>query len=161
MWDRAAIAAITLVAVGVWMSAAGAESAPAGRAVEAGARAVGTSGRQTTIHDVETITGANDGYALVGRRAELHVRVQRHINDVALWVGPADNRLLVVLARDRGVAAMDDAREAQVAGTIEAAPSAETVLSWGLTDADIAELSDRPIYLRADRVTPYAGAPAP
>jgi hypothetical protein len=120
----------------------------------------------TTIHEVETITGATDGHQLVGRRVDLHVPVQEHLNDVAFWVGPRDNRLLVVLARDDrdgetrqlggpagGISRTMDGTQATISGTIQRVPYAEAMYSWGLTNADRDELMDRRIYLRADRVS--------
>jgi hypothetical protein len=185
-----ATAVIALAAAAVWMSPGGRGGSELGisraRTVDGDVGPVGTSGQQggpdgensgpalNTIRDLSTITGTNDGHELVGRHVDVHVPIQRHINDVAFWVGPADNRLLVVLARDNrdegerqrgepsdsGVNATNGAPEAIVSGTIQTVPHAEAMHSWGLTNADVAELSDRPIYLRADRVTPYAGAPA-
>jgi hypothetical protein len=120
----------------------------------------------STIHELETITGATDGHELVGRTVDLHVPVQQHINDVAFWVGNRDNRLLVVLSRDnRDGAARQQGRPSSssagsipsdqqitVVGTIQRVPYAEAMYSWGLTNADRSELMDRRIYLRADKV---------
>jgi hypothetical protein len=120
------------------------------------------------IHDLETITGANDGHELVGRRVDLHVPVSHHINDVVFWVGASDNRLLVVLARDdrdgaerqRGepsnssINSLRAGQQATISGSIERVPYAEAMYSWGLTNADRAELMERRIYLRANTVRP-------
>jgi hypothetical protein len=91
------------------------------------------------VHEIETITGANDGMALVGRRVDVHVDVQELANDTAFWVGPRDNRVLVVLARDRrssadrqrgvasshDIAALRSGLRAAVVGTIRAMPGDE------------------------------------
>jgi hypothetical protein len=177
-----AAAFIALGAAMVWLSPGGEAGLQQGtgqvRTETGNEGARGTSGRLdstggdnagpglTTIHEIETITGATDGHQLVGRRVDLHVPIQQHINDVAFWVGPADNRLLVVLARDdrdgetrqlgepgRGGAGVIHGQQATISGTIQRVPYAEAMYSWGLTNADRAELMDRRIYLRADRVT--------
>ena len=146
---------------------------------------VGTSGQRSgegensgpalsTIHELETITGSNDGHELVGRRVDLHVPVSQHVNDVAFWIGPKDNRLLVVLGRDNrngttrqqgesatnSVGRVQAGQQATVSGTIQKVPYAEAMYSWGLTNADRSELMDRPIYLRADNVSASAGPEA-
>jgi hypothetical protein len=177
-----AIAAVALGAFLVWLSPGGEGGFEAGMARTQSGQlgAIGTAGQEpgsttrdnsgpalTTIHELETITGATDGHELVGRKVDLHVPIQQHINDVAFWVGPRDNRLLVVLARDNrdaaarqegrssntGAARIDPGQQATISGTIERVPYAEAMYSWGLTNADRAELMDRRIYLRADRVT--------
>lgn len=144
-------------------------------------RVVGTTGTlpdedtSGVVHELETITGTNDGHELVGRRVELHVPVQAHVNDVAFWVGSRDNRVLVVLARDTrdGVARQKGQpsasgldSEAQrnlvaISGTVDRLPAAEQRYSWSLTEADDAALKDRPIYIRADTVTPHYSAGTP
>ena len=140
--------------------------------------AVGTSGvlddrdEGGVIHELDTITGMNDGHELVGRRVDLHVPVQQHLNDVAFWVGSADNRLLVVLSRDtrdgtarqkglpsaHGIDAEYEEQMATISGTVHTIPKAEEMLSWGLTEADHEDLMDRRIYIRADAVTPHFSA---
>ena len=167
----------------VWMSPGGGGGREQAdglvRTTTGSAGSVGTSGQRSnesensgpalsTIHELETITGSNDGHELVGRHVDLHVPVNQHINDVAFWVGPRDNRLLVVLARDdrdgstrqhgepsgTAIGAIRAGQQATVSGTVQRVPYAEAMYSWGLTNADRAELMDRPIYLRAERVTP-------
>lgn len=178
-----AAGAIALASFGIWLSPggnAGMELRTGRAGSETGEPApVGTSGEEVPgadqnsgpsasgiIRDLETITGANDGHALVGRRVELSAPISRHINDVAFWVGMGDNRLLVVLARDdrdgaerqRGepagtdIKALNPGQQATIAGTIERVPYAEAMYSWGLTNADRSELMDRRIYLRANTV---------
>ena len=138
--------------------------------------AVGTSGthdgaaedhRGEVITEVETITGANDGMTLVGRRVDLHVDVQARANDRAFWVGPADNRLLVVINRDRrggrarqqgapanhGIAPVHGGQRATISGVIRPVPNAEQRYSWNLTREDERELTDRKIYIAADTVS--------
>jgi hypothetical protein len=136
--------------------------------------AVGTSGITETdgaIHELETITGMNDAQELVGRRVDLHVRIQRHLNDVAFWIGSADNRLLVVLARDTRDGATKQKGEppahgldaeyeqiATVSGAVHPLPGQEAMHSWGLTELDRDHLLERRIYIRADAVTPQLSA---
>lgn len=119
------------------------------------------------IKEIETITGTNDGHELVGRKVNLHVPVQDKANDVAFWVGEKDNRLLVVMERDRrndeqrqrgelashGISPVHKGQQADIAGTVRKVPSREEMYSWGLTNRDRRELADRPIYISADKVT--------
>ena len=178
-----ALAVLAMGAVAVWMSPGGdggSEQSTGHARNELGMLgSVGTSGQQggehsensgpglVTIHELETITGTNDGHELVGRRVDLRVPVQQHINDVAFWIGPKDNRLLVVLARDNrdgetrqrgepgstGLGKVRIGQQATIAGTVERVPYAEAMYSWGLTNNDRRELMDRRIYLRADSVS--------
>jgi hypothetical protein len=179
-----AVAAVGLAAFFVYMSPGGNGGRARGSGIHGSGTpgAIGTSGgfqhemaqrsgpsmpAQNVIHEIETITGVNDGHELVGRRVDLHVPVQQHINDVAFWVGSRDNRLLVVLARDnrdgstrqRGepsstsLGRMGSGQMAIVAGTVDTLPRPGAMASWGLTDADTAELMERRIYVRADTVT--------
>jgi hypothetical protein len=145
--------------------------------------AVGTSGQQvpfpasdvvaashdedlqpSLIREIETITGANDAMALTGRRVDLHVDVQERATDVAFWVGPRDNRVLVVLARarDRGqrnqsaghwISPVHAGQRAAISGVVRAVPAADEMSGWNLSEDDKAELDDRKVYIRADGVT--------
>lgn len=175
---------IALAAFGVWLSPGGnagmelrtgragsetGDPAPVGTTGEGVPGAEQNSGPSASglIRDLDTITGANDGHALVGRRVELRAPVSRHINDVAFWVGMGDNRLLVVLSRDdrdgverqRGepsntsVNALKPGQQATISGSIQRVPYAEAMYSWGLTNADRSELMDRRIYLKADTIS--------
>jgi hypothetical protein len=133
---------------------------------------VGTSGGDAVdspavIKELETITGAVDGHELVGRRVNLAVPVQETANDNAFWVGTGDNRLLVVVRRDRrdgvqrqegtvathGITPVHAGETATVVGRIQKLPQPEEMYSWGLTATDKKQLADRPIYIRADTVT--------
>lgn len=137
--------------------------------------AVGTSGvhdgaaetnHGDVITEVETITGTNDGMGLVGRRVDLHVDVQSRANDHAFWVGPRDNRLLVVLRRDgrddaqqqhgrpsnHGLSPVHGGQRATISGVIRSAAKAEQRHSWSLTRDDQRELADRKIFIDADTV---------
>jgi hypothetical protein len=139
-------------------------------------RPVGTSGTPqdsmaapdaNALTEIETITGINDGMTLVGRRVDLHVEVQERANDIAFWVGPRDNRVLVVLARDNrtgaqqqqglpsshGISPLHSGQPAAISGVIRPVPPAEQRMSWSLTKADEKELADRKIYIRADSVS--------
>jgi hypothetical protein len=182
-----ATAAIVMAAFAVWLSPGGGRGLEQGtglvRTETGNPGTVGTSGDQAegagqnsgpaatggVIHELETITGSNDGHELVGRRVDLHVPVSQHINDVAFWVGMGDNRVLVVLARDdrdgqerqRGEpsnsgVSVRAGQQATISGSIQRVPHAEAMYSWGLTNADRAELLERRIYLRADTVSPGA-----
>jgi len=120
------------------------------------------------IHNIETITGSLDGHELVGRRISIAVPVLGTANDNAFWVGAGDNRLLVVLQRDRrndmqrqvsavadnGIAPVHSGQSATVTGTIQVIPSPEEMTSWGLTSHDKSELAERPIYIRAEKLEP-------
>jgi hypothetical protein len=149
--------------------------------------AVGTSGGDTDygpgegtlgtlITELETITGTNDATQLVGRRVDLHADVQEVANDVAFWVGPAGNRLLVVLARDtrsgverqtgepshHQIIPVRAGQQATISGVIRPVPYAEATDSWNLTRQDVEELAERKVYVRAERVSSNGhGAPPP
>ena len=185
-----AVAAVALAGFAVYMSPGGHGGQARGSGIHGSGApgAVGTSGGfqhetaegsgpsmatpANVIHEIETITGVNDGHELVGRRVDLNVPVQQHINDTAFWIGSRDNRLLVVLARDNrkgstrqrgepastGLGRIEPGDTATVSGTIETLPRPEAMFSWGLTNADVAELMERRIYLRADAVTPVQTA---
>lgn len=168
---------LALAAVGLWLvpqddrgvvnvNARGAKATP-GAAGTAGTHDGSAEDEDASvIREIETITGANDGHTLVGRRVDLHVEVQQRANDRAFWVGPRDNRVLVVLARDdrageerqRGrpsdhrIAPVHGGQRAAISGVIRPIPSAEERFSWNLTSDDEQELSERKIYIRADSV---------
>jgi hypothetical protein len=121
--------------------------------------AVGTAGFRHgdgdsgVIHEIETITGVNDGHQLVGRRVDLHVPVQQHLNDFAFWVGSRDNRVLVVHPGNPSISVTGTL--ATVSGTIRALPRDAEMHSWGLAESDRDELMQRRIYVRADAVAPH------
>jgi hypothetical protein len=158
------------------------DSQPSAAAEIAGPRPLGTTGQAeaaaeggvdspAVIKEIETITGANDGHELIGRKVNLHVPVQGKANDVAFWVGEKDNRILVVMERDRrdgkqrqdgeiaahGIAPVHAGQQADITGTIMKVPSEEERYSWLLTNEDKKELAERPIYIRADTVTAFNG----
>ena len=132
---------IGLVAVAVFLAVFGSED-----------RAATTTElpEEVIIHELETITGMNDGHELVGRRVELHVPVQGQINDVAIWVGSADNRLLVVLPSGHGLDAESDGKTVAISGTVDRVPKHQLPYSW-----------DRPIYIRADALSTAQAGTAP
>ena len=133
----------------------------------AGAHEDAAEAKADVITEIETITGTNDGMALVGRRVDRHVDVQNRANDHAFWVGSPDNRLLVVIGRDRrdgsqrqhgkpsnhGIAPVRGGQRAAISGVIRPAPKAEQRYSWNLTRDDERELADRKIYIDADSVS--------
>jgi hypothetical protein len=120
------------------------------------------------IQELETITGRVDGQELIGRRVDLHVRVQDIANDTAFWVGEGDNRLLVVMGRDNrnttkraagvpaahGILPANAGQQVAISGSVQRLPKAEEMYSWQLTRTDAAELADRKFYIRADSVMP-------
>jgi hypothetical protein len=168
--------------LGLWLAPQASSEGPTFAPTEA-AYAVGTSGQQPSapardvltvaddldpqpslIREIETITGANDAMALTGRRVDLHVDVQERATDVAFWVGPRDNRVLVVLVRPRdrrqrgetaghSITPVHGGQRAAISGVIRPVPAAEEMVSWNLSDEDKAELDDRKVYIRADAVT--------
>jgi hypothetical protein len=138
---------------------------------------VGTSGRNragepedspATLHDLETVTGAVDPHELIGRRVDFSVKVANINNYTSFWVGTKDNRMLVVLERnkrsdaqrDRGAPSSNDIKPAaagqmvRITGDIEQIPDAEARFSWGLDDSQRGALQDQKVYIRADHVMP-------
>ena len=98
----------------------------------------------STLHDLETVTGAVDPHELIGRRVDFHVKVA-DINDyTSFWVGSEDNRMLVI----HGTPSAHDINPAapgqlvRITGTIEDFPNAETAFK------------DEKVYIRAEHVTP-------
>jgi hypothetical protein len=122
------------------------------------------------IQDFETVSGTVDGNELIGRRVDLNAIVHDVANDVAFWAGGRDNRVLVVMGRDnragderqRGlpskhnITVLNAGHSIRIQGTVERLPKAEEMYSWRLTRGEAAELSDRPIYIRADTAMPVA-----
>ena len=128
--------------------------------------AIGTAGRDdpealddvspSTIHDVETITGAIDGHELIGRRVDLHAKAVGVTNKGAFWVGARDNHVLVAPARDQPIARrpVREGQAVRISGIIQEVPKAKERLSWDLTAPDLLQLTDQRIYIRADRLRP-------
>lgn len=110
-----------------------------------------------TIHELDTITGALDGHELVGQRVDLHVdavTTAEAVDDgTRFWVGPRDNRVLVI-AGHANTDRMASGHRYAIAGTVRRLPVAEERASWKLTEDDHLALGQRPIYVAADRVTP-------
>jgi hypothetical protein len=104
--------------------------------------------------------GAGSWRDAIGTQIAVPAGAASHVNDVAYWVGDGDNRLLVVLSRDRTDhfeqprSGFDNpgsaATPGMVTGTVRRLPHAEAMFSWGLTNADAAALRERPIYLHVD-----------
>lgn len=127
--------------------------------------AEGTLG--TVITELETITGSNDAMHLVGQRVDLHADVQQVVSDVAFWVGPSDNRLLVVIARDdrtghdrqtghpssHRLSVMRAGQQATISGVVRRLPEAEATHSWNLTRRDVEELAARGVYVHAQEIS--------
>ena len=130
------------------------------------ARPVGTSGVATAgavdselpapglIRDIETITGSIDGHELVGRRVDLRVPVLAPAGTIGYWVGPRDNRVLVVTrdaaAGPRGATTAAATQPTPTAGEITAVAGvikplpADAAARWALPDAD------RTVFILAD-----------
>lgn len=136
---------------------------PAG---ESGASAAPTPA--AAIRELATITGSIDGQELIGRRVDLHVPVHQIASDAAFWVGDGDNRLLIVTepedrggsAREtgeppsHGISPVHEGQQATISGSVQRVPNAEEMAArWRLSEQEAAELSDRMLYIRADRVT--------
>lgn len=127
----------------------------------------------SVVTEIETITGANDGMTLVGRRVDLHVDVQQRANDRAFWVGSPDNRVLVVLGPDdragterhrgefagHGISPVRGGQRAAISGVIRTIPASGQRPGWILADADEKDLSDRKIYIHADAVSSQGHGP--
>jgi hypothetical protein len=133
--------------------------------------AVGTAGIAPdpdlpVIREIETIARASSPDQLVGRKVDLQIALDGRANKVAFWVGPVDNRVLVVMERDRrssaahqqglvpsnDIAPVQAGQQAEIVGTIQRVPREEDRYSWGLSYADVAQLTDRPFYIRAESV---------
>ncbi len=132
------------------------------------ARPVGTSGvggdaadarvpAPGIIRDIETITGTIDGHELIGRRVDLRVPVIGPAGRIGYWVGPRDNRVLVVIdegekpARGRdttgAVSAIPAAGQiAAVTGVIRPLPR-DAAARWTVPEADRLVLDDRTIFI--------------
>ncbi len=110
----------------------------------------------STIHDVETITGAIDGHELIGRRVDLHAKAVGVTNKGAFWVGARDNHVLVAPAHDQRIARrpVREGQPVRISGIIQEMPNAKERLSWDLTAPDLLQLTDQRIYIRADRLRP-------
>ena len=119
------------------------------------------------IQEIETITGIVDGQELIGRRIDLHVKVQAVPNNVVFWIGENDNRVLVALGRDtrhgserqrglpprHGILPVHPGQYAAISGTVQRLPRAEEMFNWQLTENELAEAKDRKVYILADNVT--------
>jgi len=119
------------------------------------------------IQELETITGSVDGQELVGRRVDLHVKVQTVPSKMTFWIGGRDNRVLVVLGRDtrsrgerqaglpprHGILPVHSGQSAAISGSVQRVPRTEEMHSWQLTEGELREVMDRKLYIRADTVT--------
>jgi hypothetical protein len=124
------------------------------------------------IHELDTITGALDGHELVGQRVDLHVDLATNPsmmgNGTRFWIGPRDNRVLVVLRRDtrddlqrtdgdpshHGLPPLETGRRYAISGTVQRLPRAEAMASWELTQEEQEVLAQRPIYVAATQAVP-------
>jgi hypothetical protein len=110
------------------------------------------------------------GDEFVGRRVEFELGPEEVSHHVAFWVGDERPRLLVVMARDtrdaaeqppgggRAIDDLSDAERVHITGVVERVPEAEATVSWGLTRPEYAELAERGVYVRADRVRAVTGS---
>lgn len=151
-----AITVRALLSIGPASEAEGAPAAASAGHIE-GAVA-GTSGgaasvRRPDASGVVRVPAAADPRALVGRQVEIDVVAATIAHDIAFWEGD----LLVVVGPDvRARMAERGGETIRLAGVIEPLPHPEAMMSWGLTAADLAQLTRRGVYLRAiDVVAPH------
>jgi hypothetical protein len=164
-----AVSMVTLGALGTWMMPDGASSLAYDAPVTT-AGSVGTSGTHEdavevesgdVITDIETITGANDGMSLVGRRVDLHVDVHDRVGERAFWVGPPGNRVFVVMVSDtvsetrasHRVVPVRRGQRAAVIGTIRPVAHVPAATPSSLSGDELRALDDRMIYIRAQSVS--------
>jgi hypothetical protein len=120
--------------------AVGTSGAAAPRPTDAGLAAF------AIIREIETITGSIDGHELIGRRVDLHVPVVARAGAIGFWVGPRDNRVLVVTG-DTALPSGD--QRVRVAGIIKPLPP-DAAARWQLTGADRGLLADRTVFILAN-----------
>lgn len=125
-----------------------------------------TTGTSDTIRNIDAITGAPDARELIGRRVDLRATVSDVASDMAFWVGPRDDRVLVVVGRnDRmerqgeggqvvrsGITTVRPGQPLLIVGTVQPMPALRQRSAWG--GAQDASLENHQIYIRADRVIP-------
>ena len=138
-----------------------------------GGEQVGTSGvtaSAAVVREMDTLAGA-DYHQLIGRKVSLTVPVLDRANDQAFWIGQGDHQMFVEVQRDtrtpeqryyslafeHHVGELHAGEQAMITGTIQPIPDRESMYSWGLTQSDIRQLENRPIYIAADSV--HAVAP--
>jgi hypothetical protein len=138
----------------------GSGPSPVGTSGAAAPRAIAGDAAPAAIRDVETITGSIDGHELVGRRVDLNVPVLGRAGNIGFWVGPRDNRVLVVTRATSG-SRQRRKRQAQAAPPVPAAgqrvavtgiirPLAPEAAKWPVAERNRVELADRTIFIRAD-----------
>jgi hypothetical protein len=127
----------------------------------------GTSAAAEPIQDLSTILGTDNPRTLVGRRVEISVPVVQDQTLTKFWIGPQEDRMLVVLARDtrdggerqasvppqHGIVPLRRGQGAVVSGVVERVPRPEERASWDLTAAQTRDVERRGVYIRADKVT--------
>jgi hypothetical protein len=161
-----AVGIVTLGVFGTWMMPDSGSSL-AYDAPVATAGSVGTTGTHAAaalevassdvVNEIETITGANDGMSLVGRRVDLHVDVHGRVGERAFWAGPPGNRVLVVMASDdrsmHRLLPVRPGQRAAVIGTIRPVPYVPATTPSILSAEELRALDDRMIYVRAESVS--------
>lgn len=132
-----------------------------------GGQPAGTSAAAEPIKDLSTILGTDDPRTLVGRRVQITVPVAQDQTLTKFWIGPQEDRMLVILGRDtrggaerqasvppaHGIAPVHKGQQAVVSGIVERVPRPEERFSWDLTAAQTRELERRGVYIRADKVS--------
>ena len=127
----------------------------------------GTSAAAEAIQDLRTILGTDSPRTLVGRRVEITVPVVQDQTLTKFWIGPQEDRMLVVLGRDtrdgaerqasvppeHGIVPLHKGQQAVVSGIVERVPRPEERVSWDLTGPQTRELERRGVYIRADKVS--------
>src|SRR5262249_18720991 len=125
----------------------------------------GAQAPSDTIRDLVVITDAPDVHALVGRRVELRTTVTHLASDMAFWVGPQDDRVLVVVGRNERLERRNETGEVvrrtptlhlgeplSIIGTVQTMPPANERSQWGASQESKGE--NGAIYIRADNVSP-------
>ena len=137
----------------------------------------GTSAPAEPIKDLSTILGTDDPRTLVGRRVQVTVPVVQDQTLTKFWIGPQEDRMLVVLGRDtrggaerqasvppeHGIVPLRKGQQAVLSGIVDRVPRPEERFSWDLTAAQTRELERRGAGLRGTaegdrRPPPAAGS---
>lgn len=155
--DRAGTGA-TASPAGDTASPAGDTASPAG---ETASPAGETPAGSPVVGDVLLIIDAPDPASLVGSRVELtDVEVQSVVGDTTFWVGPSqDRQVLVVLEEDESAGPVEgqvDVEEGQtvsLTGVVREMPSTDEAMQrWQLSDDAAQALEGEDVFIRAQRV---------
>lgn len=138
-------------------------ASPVGTSGAVPSEAPKTSTAPDTILDLKGLLGTDDASTLVGRRVEIDVPVSQEHNLTTFWIGPPNDRLLVVLGRDTRNGSDRQAskapahsiseqrgEQASISGIVQRAPTAEGRYNWDLTPAQAQELKRKGVFILAD-----------